>query len=236
MASEIGLRQAYSTIKSAYRQKQRNPVTTASDLRLVVPMSATKTNYSFPILAGDDTTNNPTAILLNRADAFTATELGLFIGTASSSTDTTFDWYSYGNGTGSGNLGATTAANFNASMKTLFNNSVINIAINNVQYLQNYSTLRLRKVPITQSGLGYGVQVTATASNVLASVVDSFSGENDGYYPLVPTLQLSGTSKIDVQLLLPQSLANIPTSATNVGYIMIAFRGFLSLGASNLNK
>ena len=229
MASEIGLRQAYSTIKSAYRQKQRNPVTTASDLRLVVPMSATKTNYSFPILAGDDTTNNPTAILLNRADAFTATEIGLFIGTASSSTDTTFDWYSYGNGVGSGNLGATLPANFNASMKTLFNNSVINIAINNVQYLQNYSTLRLRKAPITQSGLGYaGGPVTST-------VVDSFSGETDGYYPLVPTLQLSGTSKIDVQLLLPQSLANIP-AGTNVGYIMIAFRGFLSLGASNLNK
>lgn len=232
MASEIGLRQAYSTIKSAYRQKQRNPVTTASDLRLVVPMSTSKTNYSFPVLAGDDTNNLPTATLLNRADAFTATEMGLFVGNALSATDTTFDWYSYGNGTGAGNLGATSAVNFNLSMKTLFNNSVINIAINNVQYLQNYSTLRLRKVPTTQSGLGYGVQVTATASNILSTSVDSFNGEQDGYYPLVPTLQLSGTSKIDIQLLLPQALANIPTA----GYIMIAFRGFLSLGASNLNK
>lgn len=236
MASEIGLRQAYSTIKSAYRQKQRNPVTTASDLRLVVPMSATKTNYSFPILAGDDTTNNPTAILLNRADAFTATEIGLFVGNASSTSDTTFDWYSYGNGVGAGNLGATLPANFNASMRTLFNNSLINIAINNVQYLQNYSTLRLRKVPVTQSGLGYGAFTgSVSPAGVTSSVVDSFSGEQDGYYPLVPTLQLSGTSKIDIQLLLPQSLANIP-AGTNVGYIMIAFRGFLSLGASNLNK
>lgn len=234
MASEIGLRQAYSTIKSAYRQKQRNPVTTASDLRLVVPMSTSKTNYSFPVLAGDDTNNLPTALLLNRADAFTSTEMGLFVGNASSSSDTTFDWYSYGNGTGAGNLGTTTVANYNASMKTLFNNSVINIAINNVQYLQNYSTLRLRKAPITQAGLGYGY---GTGGAVVSTTQDSFSGETDGYYPLVPTLQLSGTSKIDIQLLLPQALANIPAGGgAGVGYIMIAFRGFLSLGASNLNK
>jgi hypothetical protein len=91
----------------------------------------------------------------------------------------------------------------------------------------------LRRSPVTQTGLGYGVQVTATASSVLSTSLDSFNGEQDGYFPLVPTLQLSGTSKIDVQLVLPEALGGTVESNACV---MIAFRGFLSLGASNLNK
>jgi hypothetical protein len=53
-----------------------------------------------------------------------------------------------------------------------------------------------------------------------------------GYYPIVPTLQLSGTAKINVTLNLPSALT---LSGTTI-VAMINFRGFLSLGASNLNK
>ena len=120
-------------------------------------------------------------------------------------------------------------------MLPLYNAGSINIAINNVQYLQNYSTLRMRRSPVTQSGLGMGVHTTATASSVLSTTTDSFNGEQDGFFPLVPTLQLSGTSKISIQLNVPQSLP-IATAGSAQYCIMIAFRGFLSLGASNLNK
>lgn len=228
---EMGLRQAYATIKNAYRKVGRNPVTTASDLKLVTPLSANKTTYSFPVLVGDDASNySPgVAILLNRADAFTATEMGLFVGkpaaAPTAATSSQFDWYSYANPTIFTTSGTT--------QKSIFNNSYINVTINNVQYLQNFSTLRLRRSPVTQTGLGYGVQVTATTSNVLSTSLDSFNGEQDGYFPLVPTLQLSGTSKIDVQLVLPEALGGTVESNACV---MIAFRGFLSLGASNLNK
>jgi hypothetical protein len=177
--------------------------------------------------------NYSTAILLNRADAFTATEMGLFIGVGTSATANNFDWYSYGSSQ-QPNLGTTTGANFSTSMKTLFNNSVINIAINNVQYLQNYSTLRLRKVPTIQTGIAFGTVGSITAGTNNAQ--DSFNGEVDGFYPLVPTLQLSGTSKIDCSLVLPNALTDLPQSTVGFGYIMLAFRGFLSLGASNLNK
>lgn len=236
MASELGLRQAYQTIKNAYRQKSRNPVTTASDLRLIVPISTSRTSFEFPVIVGDDQNNYPDAILLNRADAFTATEIGLFIGkrvagtTAAQVAQTAFDWYSYPNSTEFG-VTATDAAN----LRPLFNAGVINATINNVQYLQNYSTLRMRRAPYAQTGLGNGVQVTATASNILSTQVDSFNGEQDGYYPLVPTLQLSGTSKISISISVPQALP-IATAATAQYCIMLAFRGFLSLGASNLNK
>jgi hypothetical protein len=224
MATELGLRQAYSTIKDAYKAKQRNPVTTASDLRSLVPVVTGKTQYSFPIIVGDDPNNYPEAILLNRADAFTATEIGIFIGAKSSTSDTAYDWYSYPNATIFTASGAATA------FKTLFNNSFINAAINNVQYLQNYSVSRIRKVPIVQTGLTYGYTTSgATAPNG----VDAFNGQIDGFYPLIPTLQLSGTSKIDITLNLSAGL----TQASSGTYVIcLATRGFLSLGASNLNK
>lgn len=224
MDKELGLRQAYATIKNAYKAKQRNPVTTASDLRSLVPVVTGKTQYSFPIIVGDDPNNYPEAILLNRADAFTAIEMGIFIGAKSSTSDTAYDWYSYPNAT------IFTASGAAAAFKTLFNNAFINAAINNVQYLQNYSVSRLRKAPVVQTGLTYGYTTSgATAPNG----VDAFNGQVDGFYPLVPTLQLSGTSKIDITLNLSGGL----TQASSGTYVIcLAARGFLSLGASNLNK
>jgi hypothetical protein len=230
MAGEIGLRQAYSTIKQAYATKGRNPVTTASDLKLIVPISTAKTVFDFPVIVGDDQNNYPDAILLNRADAFTAVEMGLFIGKRVAGTvagqvaQTAFNWYSYPNSVEF----AVTNTDAN-NLLPLYNASTINIAINNVQYLQNYSTLRMRRGPVTQNGLGFA------SSTITSNVTDSFNGENDGFYPLVPTLQLSGTSKISIQINVPQSLP-IATTSNSQYCIMLAFRGFLSLGASNLNK
>ena len=227
MATELGLRQAYATIKEAYRSKSRNPVTTASDLRSLVPVVTGKTQYTFPIIVGDDPNNFPEAILLNRADAFTATEIGVFIGAKTSNTDTGYDWFSYPNTTIFTGAGVATA------FKTLFNNSFINATINNVQYLQNYSISRLRKAPVLQTGLGYGVHATATAASVLSTVVDSFNGQDDGFFPLVPTLQISGTSKLEFTINLS---AGLTAAASGSFVICLAHRGFLSLGASNLNK
>jgi len=224
MDKELGLRQAYATIKNAYKAKQRNPVTTASDLRSLVPVVTGKTQYTFPIIVGDDANNYPEAILLNRADAFTAVEIGIFIGAKSSTADTAYDWYSYPNAT------IFTASGAAVAFKTLFNNSFLNATINNVQYLQNFSISRIRKAPVVQTGLTYGYTTSgATAPNG----TDSFNGQTDGFYPLVPTLQISGTSKLDFNLNLSAGL----TQASSGSYVIcLAVRGFLSLGASNLNK
>ena len=217
--SSIGLRQAYSIIKNAYKAKQRNPVTTSSDLKTLVPVVTGKTSYTFPIIVGDDTNNYPEGILLNRADAFTAIEMGLFIGKKTAVSDTTYDIFSYPN---SVEFGATDSDTF----KTLFNHSSMNATINNVQYLQNFSTERFRTAGTTQSGLGYG------GTGLTSTVTDEFNS-GYGFTAIVPTLQLSGTSKIEVTLNLPQGL----TAASSGSYVIIlCLRGFLSLGASNLNK
>jgi hypothetical protein len=97
-----------------------------------------------------------------------------------------------------------------------------------VQYLQNFSTERFRTTGVSQAGLGFaGGAVTST-------VVDQFDSSY-GFTAIVPTLQLSGTSKIEITVNLPQGLT---TAGVGTGQyvIILALRGFLSLGASNLNK
>lgn len=220
--SSIGLRQAYTIIKNAYKAKQRNPVTTASDLKSIVPVVTGKTTYTFPIIVGEDTNNYPEGILLNRADAFTAIEMGVFIGKKSSVSDTTYDLYSYPN---SVEFGSEADA-----FKTLFNHGQVNATINNVQYLQNFSTERFRTVGTSQAGLGSGA--VATTGAIVSTLTDEFNS-GYGFTAVVPTLQLSGTSKINIEISLPQGL----TAAGAGQYVIVlCLRGFLSLGASNLNK
>lgn len=218
MSNEMSQRQAYSLIKRAYAKAKRNPVTTASTLRLQLPIQANKTLYQFPILQGDEQTSYAEQILLNRADAFTATEMGLFIGgyddAGVASTSQNYGLYSYG---------ATPIATALNNTNVVFYNSKINIAVNNVQYLQNFDTFRFYQAGVAQTG-----KIMATGGTT--AVKDSIEGVNYGFCPLVPTIQLSGSSKIDIQLQLPAPLA------ASAGVLILMFRGFLSLGASNLNK
>lgn len=217
--SELSSRKTFGLIKKAYAQKGRNPITTASTLRLIQPVSASKTLYTFPVLQGDTPGTYAEEILLNRADAFTVSHVGLFIGgitpTGTAATSSNYPLYPY----------SSTAVD-TASTNTgdiLFNNSYLNIAINNVQYLQNFDTRRFQTTGVAQSQVLFATGGTAT-------IQDSLNGEA-GFVPMVPTLQFSGSSKIDITIQLPSSLA-----VTNAYQINLIFRGFLSLGASNLNK
>jgi hypothetical protein len=217
MSHEMSQRQAYTLIKRAYAKQKRNPVTTASTLRLQLPIAANKTLYQFPILQGDEQTSYAEQILLNRADAFTATEFGLFVGgiddSGTASTVQNYGLYSYP---------ATPITTLLNNTNVLFYNSKINIAVNNVQYLQNFDTFRFYEAGVNQTGKGL-----YSTGPVMK---DSVQGVSMGFAPLVPTLQFSGSSKIDIQLQLPAPLA------ASAGIVILVFRGFLSLGASNLNK
>ena len=215
----LSQRQAFSTIKTAYKNAGRNPVTTPSTLRLIQNVSSTKTTYSFPVLEGDSTNTLAENRFLNRADAFTATSVGLFIGglTDAGAATTAGSYQLFG--FQSEALTAAGVTNSNA----LFTNSYLNISVNNVAYLQNFDVYRCYSTPIVQTGNIFATGGDTTGQN-------SNTG-NDGFTSLVPTLQFSGTAKIDISLSLPTSL-----SVTNACQINLIFRGFLSLGASNLNK
>jgi hypothetical protein len=211
---------AYKTIKGAYSKVGRNPVTTASVLRLMVPVTANKTSYTFPVLQGDATSTYSEAIYLNRADAFTATSVGIFLGglTDAGAAATASQYQLMGFQTEA----LTTAGVTNAN--SLFLHSYLNIAVNNVQYLQNFDAFRTYSAPIIQTG-----NILATGGDTTAP--NSVNGAFNGFAPLTPTLQFSGTAKIDITISLPTALA-----FTTAPVINLIFRGFLSLGASNLNK
>jgi len=227
----LAKRQAFTLIKKAYAAINRKPVTTPSTLRLIVPLTANRTSFSFPILEGDSNLQHPNQVLLNRADAFTATQMGVFIGgcriertgvppvftindtTLLGAEDPIQDVYLLQN------LGA-------FEPNAIFKNGLLNIAVNNVQYLQNFDLLAANKSSFVTG------QAIPTNGAVVNAVTNGNYGEKDGFVDLVPTLQFSGTSKIDITL-------NTPIAAytgTDNLFIEIIFRGFLSLGASNLNK
>lgn len=211
---------AYKTVKGAYNKVGRNPVTTASVLRLMVPVTANKTSYTFPILQGDASTVYNENIYLNRADSFTATSVGIFLGGiqdgGTASTTSNYQLFGFQS------EALTTAGVTNAN--SLFYHSYLNISVNNVQYLQNFDLFRTYNAPIVQTG-----NIFATGGDTTG--VNSINGSMSGFAPLTPTLQLSGTAKIDITINLPTALA-----FTVAPQINLIFRGFLSLGASNLNK
>lgn len=216
----LSQRQAFSVIQKAYASKGRKPVTTPSTLRLIQNVVANRTTYTFPILEGDSNVTLAEQRLLNRADAFTATQVGVFIGgltdLGAATSAGAYQLFGYQ----SEALTAAGVTNANA----LFTNGYLNVSVNNVAYLQNFDLFRCYDAPIIQTG-----NILATGGDVTAQ--NSIDGNTNGFTSLVPTLQFSGTSKIDITIQLPTSLA-----VTNACQINLIFRGFLSLGASNLNK
>jgi hypothetical protein len=215
-------RQAYNVIKNAYAKAGRKPVTTASTLRLIQPIVANRTNYTFPILEGDAITNFPEQILLNRADAFTAIQVGLFIGgianDGANATTASYQLFPY--------PGAPLITAGMLNTNALFSHSYLNIAVNNVQYLQNFDTFRMFSANVIQTG-----NILATGGSAIAP--NSIAGNNDGFTSVTPSLQFSGTAKIDISIKLPEALSFTAARTPN---IQLIFRGFLSLGASNLNR
>jgi hypothetical protein len=218
----LAQRQAYSVIQTAYANKGRKPVTTPSTLRLMQNISTSRTTYNFPILVGDSNITLAEQILLNRADAFTATHVGVFIGGMNDAgnavvSDGNYQLVNF-------QSAALTAAGITDSRK-LFQQGYLNISVNNVAYLQNFDLFRCYSAPIIQTG-----SILATGG---ATVAQSSYNNLAGFAALVPTIQFSGTAKMDITIQLPSSLSK--TLAGDV-QINLIFRGFLSLGASNLNK
>jgi hypothetical protein len=215
----LAKRQAFTLIKSAYAKLNRKPVTTPSTLRLIVPLTPNRTSYSFPILEGDSNLTHPNQILLNRADAFTASSVGIFVGGLGGNPLAILPSADLGN-----EQLLQVPESFSAITGlrpySIFNNGKLNIAVNNVQYLQNFDVFSMNK--------GTNIDILGAPQ----AITNGMYGERDGFTDLVPTLQFSGTSKIDITLNTPIA----PYTGTGQLYLEIIFRGFLSLGASNLNK
>jgi len=208
--NNIVLRDAYSRIKAA----QPNAVIVPADLRMEAPLTTTTSTLTFNHKTGESTvgatTVNNTEIRLDINDQFTVLEIGLFVCKPISSTDAQFDLYTYAN-----NVEFATA-NCADSLRMIFNNSFLNVSKQQVQYLQNYSTLRFRKGTITQQGLGFA------AATVASTVQDSLDGSTDGFTPLGVDFSFTGRDTMSIQIQMPTSLQAVETNSRAV----LIFRGF----------
>lgn len=224
--NQIALRQAFKAIKDRYAAEGRSNIVTPSDLRLEVKISQNKTTYQFFALQQD---TNPdfaggssnTEIRLNQNDSFHAVLAGLYCASPSSDTSPEFALASYPNP----NMFSAAKA---AAYQMFFNNSFVNININNVQYIQKMSTARFRNVGVSQLGLG-ATSSTAAPANVPSTLVDQFNGNDDGLTSLGSIIEISGQKKSDIQLVAPAGLSTAPGSYDR---LIFMFRGYLALNAA----
>jgi hypothetical protein len=223
--NQIALRNAFKSVKGAYASAGRNPIVTPSDLRLENPISQNVNYYQFYALQSEQ---NPgfaggasnTEIRLNTNDSFFAVLAGLYIAKPTSATSAEYFLNSYPNPT---TFTATTAAAY----QMFFNNSTLNIAINNVQYIQNFLTSRFREVGVAQAGLGASSWLTSSA--VASTSVDSFNGDESGITALGSIIEISGQKKADIKMNVPTVLSVAPGTYDRLALVL---RGFLALNAA----
>lgn len=224
--NQIALRNAFKSVKGAYASAGRNPVITPSDLRLENPISQNVNYYQFYALQSEQNPgfaggSSNTEIRLNTNDSFFAVLAALYIAKPSSATNAEFILNSYPN---PNTFSATTAAAY----QMFFNNSTLNISINNVQYIQNYLTARFRNVGVSQAGLG-ATSSTAVPASVPSTLVDSFDGNESGITALGTIIELSGQKKADIKMMVPTGLSVAPGSFDRLALVL---RGFLALNAA----
>jgi hypothetical protein len=223
--NQIALRNAFKSVKGAYASAGRNPIVTPSDLRLENPIQQNVNYYQFYALQSEQ---NPgftggasnTEIRLNTNDSFFAVLAGLYIAKPSSATSAEYILNSYPNPT---TFTATTAAAY----QMFFNNSTLNIAINNVQYIQNFLTSRFREVGVAQAGLGAASYLTS--AQVASTSVDSFNGDESGITALGSIIEISGQKKADIRMNIPSGLSVAPGTYDRLAIVL---RGFLALNAA----
>lgn len=224
--NQIALRNAFKSIKQTYAANGRNPIVTPSDLRLENPITQNVNYYQFYALQSEQNPgftggSSNTEIRLNTNDSFFAVLAGLYCAKPSSATSAEFFLNSYPN---PNTFTATTAAAY----QMFFNNSTLNISINNVQYIQNFLTSRFRNVGVAQAGLG-ATSSTAVPANVPSTSVDSFDGNESGITALGTIIELSGQKKADIKLNVPTGLSVAPGTYDRLAIVL---RGFLALNAA----
>lgn len=224
--NQIALRNAFKSVKAAYAEAGRNPIITPSDLRLENPIQQNVNYYQFFALSSEQNPgftggSSNTEIRLNTNDSFFAVLAGLYCAKPSSATSAEYVLNSYPN---PNTFTATTAAAY----QMFFNNSTLNISINNVQYIQNYMTSRFRNVGVSQAGLG-ATSSTSVPASIPSTLVDSFDGNESGVSALGTIIELSGQKKSSLLMNVPTGLSVAPGTYDRLALVL---RGFLALNAA----
>jgi hypothetical protein len=174
-------------------------------------MAANQQSFQFYPGQGGTPTNTEQRLSLN--DGFSIFEIGVFIADPASATSTIFKLFTYPNAT------QFATSNVASSLDGFYNNGVLNISKDQVNYLENYPLLNHRYVPEMQENLTFGY---TTASATVQNGLDSFNGLSDGYAPLASYINITGRDTLTVNIQLPAGLAAVETHQR----VVLIFRGY----------
>jgi hypothetical protein len=204
-------RKQLALIKAQYEAAGRKPVIVDAAVRMEATMAANQQSFTFYPGQGGTPTNTEQRLSLN--DGFSIFEIGVFVADLASATDTQYKLFSYPNAT------QFATSNVVNSLNGFYNNGVLNISKDQVNYLENYPLYNHRYVPEVQEGLTYGYTTSgATAPNG----VDSFNGLSDGFAPLASFINITGRDTLTVNIQLPAGLQAVETNQR----VVLVFRGY----------
>jgi hypothetical protein len=204
-------RKQLALIKAQYEAAGRKPVIVDAAVRMEATMAANQQSFTFYPGQGGTPTNTEQRLSLN--DGFSIFEIGVFVADPASATDTQYKLFSYPNAT---QFATSNVAN---SLNGFYNNGVLNISKDQVNYLENYPLLNHRYVPEMQDNLTFGY---TTASATVQNGLDSFNGLSDGYAPLASFINITGRDTLTVNIQLPAGLQAVETYQR----VVLVFRGY----------
>jgi hypothetical protein len=204
-------RKQLALIKAQYEAAGRKPVIVDAAVRMEATMAANQQSFTFYPGQGGTPPNTEQRLSLN--DGFSIFEIGVFVADPSSATDTQYKLFSYPNAT------QFATSNVAASLNGFYNNGVLNISKDQVNYLENYPLLNHRYVPEMQDNLTFGY---TTASATVQNGLDSFNGLSDGYAPLASFINITGRDTLTVNIQLPAGLQAVETYQR----VVLVFRGY----------
>jgi hypothetical protein len=204
-------RKQLALIKAQYEAAGRKPVIVDAAVRMEATMAANQQSFTFYPGQGGTPTNTEQRLSLN--DGFSIFEIGVFVADPASATDTQYKLFSYPNAT---QFATSNVAN---SLNGFYNNGVLNISKDQVNYLENYPLYNHRYVPEVQDGLTFGY---TTSGATAPSGVDSFNGLSNGYAPLASFINITGRDTLTVNIQLPAGLQAVETYQR----VILVFRGY----------
>ena len=208
-------RKQLALVKAQYESAGRKPVIVDAAVRMEATMAANQQSFTFYPGQGGTVTNTEQRLSLN--DGFSIFEVGVFVAKLSSSTNTQYKLYSYPNAQ------IFTTSNVVASLDGFYNNGVLNISKDQVNYLENYPLYNHRYVPDLQDSLNFGYTSAGTGLTVVApNGVDSFNGLTDGFAPLASYINITGRDTLTVNIQLPAGLQAVETNQR----VVLVFRGY----------
>lgn len=214
--SQQGARLVYkNAVKSMIRAgvDPRTAVLSQSYLRFEQQISSTKTQYQFGVLQNDagnsSVAQRITESRLNLQDSFYVSSVQVLLGNPSSTTATNFPLYSYPSQT------AWSAA---TDWYNLYN-GYLSLTVNNRTIVTAWDLYRHFEANQTQG--------TASPAATGKTVIDEFSGLNNGACETEPNWVLIGSKNNNLTLTLPNAINTI-TAVSGQSYICVILRGVLA--------